>query len=349
MEFADYLDVLMQNKYFYSLLVLVVFLILSKVVLLFFKNYLTRLAKKTETVFDDLIIEKIENPVSYIFVLIGLNLAFGALKLNGKFSTTFTHLVNTLIIFAITYIIVVIVDIMIDIWGMRWARRTKSSIDDDVLPLIHKFAKVTLFILGFVYILTEWGVAVGPFLASLGIAGIAIGFAVKDSLANIFGGISLILDKNFKVGDTVRLESGENGRVKDVGLRSTKIRTWDGEVLIIPNGQLANTKIVNYAQPEPKARSVIDFGVVYGSNPEQVKKVALSVVKKIPEILKDPEPFVKFKRMNDFSLDFKLYYWVDSYKKRFKYEDVVMTKLYAALRKNKIGIPFPTRTVYLKK
>ena len=84
-------------------------------------------------------------------------------------------------------------------------------------------------------------------LASLGIAGLALSLALRDTLANVFGGIALIMDKNFKVGDTVKLESGESGKVLDIGLRSTKIRTWDNEVIIMPNGLLANAKTINYA------------------------------------------------------------------------------------------------------
>lgn len=338
-----------QNKYVFSLTILVFYLILSKLILFIFNRYFRKLAKKTKTDIDDEILAKTENPISYVLVFVGIKLALVPLNLKGSVGIFLENITTSLIIITVIYMIIKIIDIFIDVWGSEWARRTKSDIDQDVLPLIHKFSKVLISIFGLIYILRAWGVEIGPFLASLGIAGIAIGFAVKDSLANIFGGVSLILDKSVKVGDAIRLDSGESGKILEVGLRSTKVRTWDNEVMIIPNGVLANAKITNFAQPDLSARQVTKFGVEYGSDPEKVKKTALKVVVDIKEIVKQPEPFVRFSEMADFSLKFKLYFWVAEYGQRFMVEDIVVTNLYKALKKAGIGIPFPTRTVYLHK
>jgi len=339
----------MQNKYFQSLIVIVAFVILTKLILVLFKNIFSKLVLKTKTDVDDLIVKKIRNPIFYILIILGVKTSVIPLNIQNGFAQNLNIILNSIIVIIITYMISKTLSIIVDGWGKEWSKRTNSSIDDGILPLIHKAISAVIWIFGGLYLLNLWGISIGPFLASLGIAGIAIGFAVKDSLANIFGGIQLILDKSIKVGDTVKLEKGDTGKVMDVGLRSTRVRNWDNEVIIIPNGQLANTSVVNYAQPDLSAREVVNFGVEYGSDPDKVKKVAMGVIKKVKTIVNEPEPFVRFINMGDFSLDFKLYFWVADYRQRFMTKDIVMTSLYRELKKAKIGIPFPTRTLYMHK
>jgi len=337
-----------QNRYLISIIIFLFFLFLSRLLAVIFHKVFMRIAKKTKTLIDDKIVENTEKPLTYLIFIMGIKIALVPL---AGLHTNIIHFLkvvtDSFIVGIITYIVIVIFDIVIDAWGKKWAARTKSTIDDEVIPLLHKFSKIILIIFGALLILSSWGVEVGPFIASLGIAGIAIGFAVQDSLKNIFGGISLILDKNFKVDDTVKLSSGETGKVLDVGLRSTRILTWDHEVMIIPNGELANSTIINYAQPELMSRIQLDFGVEYGSDVDKVRKVALDVIKSIENVLKDPEPFIRFKKLNDFSLDFTIYFWVSSYTERFSTKDIAMQGVYEALNDNGIGIPFPTRTVYM--
>jgi len=151
------------------------------------------------------------------------------------------------------------------------------------------------------------------------------------------------------VGDTVKLNTGEFGRVIDIGLRSTKIKTFDNEMIVIPNGQLSNVTITNYAKPILSARLVLPFGVEYGSNPDKVKKVVLSCIKNIKGLKEDKEIFIRFVEMGDFALKFKLYAWVDNYLDRFSLKDDINIAIYKALKKARIGIPFPTRTIYTKR
>ena len=349
MDYTSLLKEVLANRFVHSTLILVLFLFLSKFFLYLSKRHFSKMAAATPTPVDDFLIQKLENPASYVLSFIGLKFALIPLEVSGTFGTIVTKLTTMCIVIIFTYIIVVGIDTLIEAWGIAWSQRTKSSIDDDVLPLIRKFSKVLLIMIGMLVVLSDWGVSIGPFLASLGIAGIAIGFAVKDSLANIFGGISLILDKNFKVGDTVKLDDATIGKIMDIGLRSTRIRTFDNELIIMPNGMLSNMKIINFAKPEVKARLQIKFGVVYGTDPDKVKKVILAILKKNKQVLKDPEPFLRFKKMSDFSLDFVAYAWSHTYKDRFMLKDQLTTQIYKELQKRKIGIPFPTRTVYIKK
>lgn len=185
-------------------------------------------------------------------------------------------------------------------------------------------------------------------LASLGIAGIAVAFALQSTLGNIFGGISIILDKSVKVGDKIKLDDNTMGTVLRIGLRSTKILTFDNELMTIPSGKLADSKILNFLQPNPVVRAAIDFGVEYGSDTAEVRKIVLDVIRKTPHVLKEPEPKVLMIEMADFALKFRVLFWVGEFDKKFDTKALATEEIYNALVKNKVGIPFPTRTVYLR-
>ncbi len=341
------LSFLVTNKYIYALVILIIFILLSRLFLFILEKYITRLTRKTKTDLDDKLIEAIHKPLYYLIVFIGIYLALLPLEFNAII--IFSKIIFSLITLTSMFLLMRISKVLIELWGIIWAKKTKTSLEYDLLPLMKKTISVILIIVAFLVILKIWGIDITGFLAGLGIAGIAIGFAVKDSLANIFGGISLILDKNIKRNDKVKLETGELGIIEDIGIRSTKLLTFDNELIIIPNGILANTRIQNYVLPEEKQRVNINFGVAYGSDIKRVKKVVLDTVKKIEHVINNPAPEVHFMEMGDSSLLMTARIWVDDYQNAYGVQLQATEKIYNALNKQNINIPFPTRTVYIKK
>ena len=348
MSFIEYLSVLQQNKYAYSLIILIVFYIISQLVIIVSRNVVLKLTRKTKTDIDDLLVKKTNKPISLILILIGLRLAFLPLGIKQNILDIVEHTLASLIIIIIIYVVIAVFDIIIDNWGRRVAEKTKAPIDEEIIRISHRFSRIFIAITGLLFVLPIWGIQIGPLLASLGIAGIAIAFALQNSLGNIFGGISLLLDKSVKVGDKIRLDNDTMGTVMDVGLRSTKILTWDGELVTIPNGKLADSRILNFYQPNPSVRVVIEFGVEYGSDTSKVNKVILDAISKIPVVLKDPAPKVMMMEMGDSALKFKALFWVENFDIKFDTKSLATEEIYNALRKAGIGIPFPTRTIYLK-
>jgi len=337
------------NKYVHAVITFVAFYFIAKIVVLVSERYLLKLSEKTKTKVDDLLIKKTNRPISFLLLLIGIKLALVPLQLKEEVSHLVNGLISSIVVILIVFVVIYIFDTLIEFWVKGWATRTKSRVDVNLLGLFHRFSRIVIMLLGLLFILQVWGIQIGPLLASLGIAGIAIAFALQNTLGNIFGGISLIIDKTVKKGDIVKLDSGESGMVYDVGIRSTKIKTWDNELITIPNGKLADSKVHNVSQPDPSIRINIELGVEYGSNPEKVKKLIIDTVKKIKDVMKDPGPVVWFLEMGDFALKFRLMFWVDDLSKKWPTHQEAMTNIYKALNKAKIGIPFPTRTLYMKK
>lgn len=330
-----------------SILIVILFLIGGKIVTIISQRYLARWAKNTKTELDDILVTKIKPPFSYVIWLLGVKVALNPLNLHYAILDRF---IDTIIYFVVTYVLIVFADVALKAILERLATKTESTLDDALMPLIRKTINVVIIIVGIVWILNVWSINIAPILASLGIAGLALGFAVKDSLANIFGGISLILDRTIKVGDKVKLESGETGYIVDMGLRSAKLRTFDNELITVPNGQLANSRIQNYGQPDPSARVVVNFGVSYDSDVDTVRKTVHDTIMSIENINKEEKPpEVLFLSMEDFYLKFSARFWVYNHLKVWEKKLEATDKIFAALKEANIDIPFPTQTVHLKK
>ena len=327
------------------LAILIITIIVAFLLKVILKTVLKPLAKKTKTKIDDIIIKSLSSIAFYVIISIGIKIGLSQFQLT---TNIFQNIVSTLLVLIVSIFLFKIIGHFANLWMKEWKFKTKTSADERLIPFLQKILKAVVIILAVIFIFSAWDVNISPLLATVGIAGLAIGLAVKDSLSNILGGLQLVLDKTFKVGDKVELESGEMGVILDIGLRSTKLKTYDNEVIYIPNGFLANAKIKNFTHPDVSIRVNVEFGVVYGSDTEKVRQVVLDAVKKIDTVIEEPEPVVQFLKMSDFSLNFIARAWVKEYTEAYSTKNRMTDEIYNALNKANIGIPFPTRTVYTK-
>lgn len=326
-----------------SIIVAVLSIILIKIV--------TKLvAKKTKTDLDDKLLEALQEPVSRLIIIAGLYFGIANLTLEGTTVDIILRIVITLGYLVVIQYVLHSIDIFVK-YGMKTlAAKTASQFDDEIIPIFHKVSIAVVWAFGLILILGIWGINVTPFIAGLGIAGLAISFAMQSTLSNVISGISLIMDKTYKVGDKIQLETGEIGLIHEITLRSTRLKTYNNEIIVIPNNSMASARIKNFTQPDARIRVVIPFSVEYGNKPENVMKIVKeSIEKNMPGIMTDPPVRIVFLEMAEFSLNFEAWYWVDDYSvaydKRIEGNELV----YNTLSKNKIGIPFPTRTIYTKK
>ena len=346
---SDTLQFISESRYLKFLAALVITVIIAFLAKIILKHILKPLAEKTKTKIDDLIIKSVSSIIFYIALLLGIKVGLQDFEFGENIQAIFNGIINTFLILIVTILLLKIISGFALQWTKEWKFKTKTTADERLIPFLQKILKAVVIVLALIFAFNAWKINISPLLATAGIAGIAIGLAVKDSLSNILGGLQLVLDKTFKVGDKIQLESGELGVIMDVGLRSTKLRTYDNEVIYIPNGYLANTKIKNFTEPDLSIRASVSFGVEYGSDTKKVQKVVLEAIKKIENVLEQPEPVVLFLEMSDFSLDFVARAWVESYTDAYSTKLKMTDEIYNALNKANIGIPFPTRTVYTKK
>ena len=336
------------NDYVRALVVLVLVFVVLKFVVFVTEKVVLKATKKTKTDIDDKIIEKTSRPFSFIVFLIGFRIAINELSFSVEILEVVSRLIYSGVILLVGYISYSVIDLLISFsWG-KISSKAKTKIDKSLSSLMHSVLRIVWIVFVFLYILNLWGIEIGPFLAGLGIGGIAVAFAMQESLSNIFGGVSIILDKTVRVGDVVSLDNDTSGTILKVGLRSTKIKTFDNEVIIVPNSVLSQSRVQNLAQPEPKSRVVVPFSVAYGEDIAKVKKIILNEIKKVNNISDEPIPVVRFLEMADSSLNFKVYFFVESFNYKLDAIDEANTLIYNILNKNKIEIPYPHVDVNLK-
>lgn len=333
-----------------ALVIIGIFALIGKTINYFLKTVAKKLTAKTKSDLDDKIVEALDSPITAAVVVIGVYVAFWFLQIQETGTQAlFENLIFFLSVVVVAWALVRLTDVLVAAILLPLTKKTKSNLDDVLIPVFSKVVKALIVLFAVLVMLDNLGYDVTAILAGLGIGGLAVAFAARETIANIFGGISLIFDKAFKIGDRIKLPSGETATVEDIGLRSTKFRTFENEVLMVPNANLANSILVNYSSPKGKTWLNVPFTVEYGTKLEKVENTILPVLKKIDFVAKEPEPIVRFTNMGDFALEFKAMFWIEDINYKYTGPVEVRKAIYNALNKAKIGIPFPTRTIYTKK
>ena len=229
----------------------------------------------------------------------------------------------------------------------------QTKIDDIVFDLLNRFAGALIYALACILALDKLGVNVMPFVAGAGVAGVAIGFAAKDTLSNLIAGILLIVDRPFEVGDRIELwqtpkNSATWGDVIDIGLRATKIRTTDNIVIIIPNNEIMLRDIVNYTGNDLKIRVRVNIGVAYDADLKKAKELILAVAESMQWAAKEPPAVVVVNNFGESSVDLQLRVWIDNARKRIHTISYVTDNVKEAFDREGIEIPYPKRDIQIR-
>lgn len=333
------------SPYVNALLSVIAFIILAKIIDLLIDKIFRKFSSFTESELDDRIIDIVHRPVYFSIIIIGIILAIAYLKPSERLLYWSNGILFSLmaVLWIITFI--KISNAVID----HTLHRIKdvTGLGKEVVPLIKNFSKVVIIILGIMVILSIWKINITPVLASAGIAGIAVAIAAKDTLANFFGGMSLFVDKPFKLGDFIVVDEKFKGEVVDIGIRSTRIKTPDDILITIPNSILVSSKIINESAPSLKIRLRLPVPVAYGSDIDMVEKAVLEVLNNNPDVMKEPAPKLLFMSFGDFALNLEIFFWIADHNLRFKVTDSINREIYKKFSEKGIKIPFPQREVYV--
>jgi MscS family membrane protein len=310
-------------------------------------------AGKTKTVADDKLLNLFHRPVRTSVVLLGFWIAIQQLGLgpvSGKSGVNHEawlgSLLLTLGLFIWTSFAFKFSKLLLHLLA-RDSKRVQV-IEPATLPLFDNLAKVLIFGAACYLLVQAWHGDAGTLIASAGVAGIAIGFAAKDTLANLFAGVFIIADAPYRLGDFIVLDSGERGKVVNIGLRSTRLLTRDDIEITIPNSVMGAAKIMNETGgPAPSRRLKLPVGVAYGTKLELVKETLMQVARDSEYPLKEPEPRVRFRAFGASSLDFELLIWIPEPVLRGQATDSLLTDMYNAFGAAGIEIAFPQLDVHL--
>ena len=301
-----------------------------------------RVTRRIDGEVDDIVLKGI-HPAGYVtVVLVGAYLARQPIGLTGALDVgvTATILSTITLVWMVTLLRV----------GRKASRELVESsegIDGSIVPIFQNVWTLLVLGVGGFLLLYYWDLNVTPLLASAGVLGIIVGLAARDTIANFFGSIALYFDGSYKVGDYIVLETGERGRVEDISIRSTVIRTRDDILVTIPNSRLNSATIVNESVPERERRIRIPVGVAYGSDLDHVEETLLSVADAESLVLEQPKPRVRVRGFGDSSVDVELLCWIRDPVLRGRASHLLNKGVYAAFDEADIGIPFPQRDLHV--
>lgn len=226
-------------------------------------------------------------------------------------------------------------------------RLRPGGIDADLIRLSIRLAVIASVFLLVYHASGRLGISVTAVFASAGIAGVAVALAARETLANFFGGISIFMDRPFRAGDYIVLDSGERGEVKVIGMRSTRIQTRDDIMITVPNSLITNVKIINESAPQPHFRVRVKVGVAYGSDIRQVERLLMEIATSNELVAPEPDPRVRFRSFGDSSLDFELLCWARRPHDRGRLVHQLNSTIYERFAAEGVSIPFPQRDVHL--
>jgi MscS family membrane protein len=314
------------------------------------RSLLQWVVKRTSTDFDNKFLDTIGNEVRWLVTFITAKFALLRLTFLGE---TLLAIIDD-IIFTIYILIFIrmslkLLEFAIEYYIGMFEEDLELKPGRTTLILLAKRAGAVVIVILYVAILLDhFGINITGLAAALGIAGLAFSLAAQDTISDAISGVIIMLDQPFRVGDRIEIDELDTwGDVVEIGMRTTKIRTRDNRMVIVPNSKISNNQVVNYTYPDPRYRVQVDIGIGYGQDIENVRKIIHDTVRELPGILEDKSVDVLYNEMGDSSMTFRVRWWIQSYEDTRKIYDRVNTALQKALDDAGIDMPFITYDINL--
>jgi MscS family membrane protein len=309
------------------------------------EKYISPFTKRTDNKLDDIIYSSVKPPFVFAIMLMGFWVAIHRLTCPDTFIKTVDSATKILIILNVTWLFAKLISRLLE---QYWTGSTDSSQQHKMYPIVNRTLLVVVWIIGLVMALSNVGVNIGALLGTLGIGGIAFALAAQDTVKNIFGAFTILTDKPFNIGDTVRIDSFE-GTIVDVGIRSTKIMDYDKRLITIPNYKIADALIINISSENPYRRVVMKIGLTYDTTPEKMQE-AMNLLKSMPSKvpnLKQDEVTVFFSDFGDFAMGITFIYFIEKDAGIQMVTSNVNMEILTSFNKAGLSFAFPSQTLYI--
>lgn len=319
-------------------------LLSAKLLYFILNKYIKRIARNTKTDMDDRILVALEKPFIVGILLIGLYFSLLQIDYLKQNTELINDIYYVLGVIWVVFVLHKLARVALDRWAL-------VNPDFKNMPrLVFKAVNAFVYFIGLMIVLKHFNVEITPLVATLGIGGIAVGFALQDTLSNFFAGLHIISDKPVNVGDFIEMEGGISGYVEDIGWRSTRIRTLPNTMVIVPNSKIASTIITNDSLPVPEMSVVIQCGVAYTSDLEKVEEATVEVAKKIQKTVqgavKEFEPFIRYHTFGDSNINFSVILRIKTFVDRYIVTHEFIKALKKKYDKEGIEISWPVRKIY---
>lgn len=305
-----------------------------------------KIAKRTKWRYDYIIIGSIRGITLLWFIIAGIYAAILRIQVNPTILDIIQKGLLVILIISVTIVLARLATGFVS----AYSRRTEA-----LLPQSSIFVNTTraiIFVIGILIILQSLGVSITPLITALGIGGLAVALALQDTLTNLFSGVQILVSRQVRPGDYVKLETGEEGYVTDITWRSTTIKALPNNMIIVPNSKLASTIVTNYYQPAKEMAVLMQIGVSYTSDLGKVERVTIDVGKEVMREVQGgvPEftPFIRYHTFDDFSINFTVILRAKEFVDQYLIKHEFVKRLQKRYKEEGIEIPFPIRTVFMK-
>jgi MscS family membrane protein len=310
-------------------------------------RFLLHLSRKTETKLDDIIIMELKYPIRFLFIIIGLDLFFLFLFLHNHITQLMLSSMLIIDIYWMIYSLTPAIQTFLYDYS-----RHNEHLSYELSSFILRMLRLLIIILALISILYNLGINVTAFVASLGLGGLAFALAARDTAANLFGSIALMLDQSIRIGEWIRV-NGVEGVVEDIGMRTTKIRTFEKSFVVVPNSIVANTNIENFSRRGIR-RIKMTIGLTYDTTPEQMQKIIYdlrSMLNAHPVIAHDQTLLVRFDRFGDSSLGIFIYAFTNTsdWAAFLETKEDINLKIMEIVKENNAEFAFPSQSLYVEK
>lgn len=308
-------------------------------------RWLGERAARTAWEGDDIIVDLLRTIVPWAAVAGGVASAAAALPLTSQVGHTVSQTLTAFVMVTASFTVARVISGLV-----RSVAQSRSGVAASATIFVN-ITRVTILAMGFLVILQTLGISIAPLLTALGVGGLAIALALKDTLANLFAGVHILVSKTVQPGDYIRLSSGEEGYVRDINWRITVVEQLNNNLVIIPNAKLAGTNMTNFSRPEQKLSVTVQVGVSYDSDLDHVERVTNEVVERVMKDISgavpDHEPAVRFHTFGDSRIGFTVILGVGEYSDKYRIKHEFIKRLHERYRREGIRIPAPERTVSL--
>ena len=311
-------------------------------------SVLRRRTGRSRTRLDDIFVDTIDEPLVVAVVIGGVWWGLSTLSINPSVLHYIGSGLQIVIILTFVWLVSRLLDALFREYLTPLAARSETDLDDQLLPVLRKGTKTVVWVIGVIVALNNAGYNVGALIAGLGIGGLALAMAAKDTVANVFGGFTIFTDRPFSINDRVKV-AGYDGTIKEIGVRSTRLETLEGRIVTIPNSKFADSAVENVSL-EPARKVVLDLGLTYETTPAKMRR-ALEVVREIAEANAgvEEEVITGFDAFGDFAMNVKLIYWIRKDADIMNVMTEVNLEVLERFAAEGLELAFPTQVVYTRK
>lgn len=335
-------------KYIASLIYIVLAFYVAKLLDYIINVWLKRIAAKTENKYDDLFLELLRGPVKVVSFVIFLHIGLGVFDWPPRAQVFLSRGLIIVVACSITYVVLKVVDVFLGVWKEKFSSAEDKLFAQHLFPVIRKAIKTAIIIAAVLLTADNLHIEIKTLLAGLSIGGLALGLAAQDTVANLFGAVAVFLDKPFRIGDRIKVESVD-GTVESIGIRSTRVRSLDGHYVTVPNKTMGNSIITNMTR-RPIIRTEMNIGITYDTSVEKVKRATAILDEVFRGHPKTNDLIISFNKFADSALNILVVHvWngIDG-KEHFAALQDLNLKVKERFDAEKIEFAFPTQTLYVK-